>query len=281
MKNSKDLFTVLRYSITAYDAEEAENIAFVILDNLYTLNRTDILTQKSIDFSPEQRDALDKIIARINAHEPVQYVLGSAWFYGRDFYVSPAVLIPRPETELLVEEVIKAVSDFPITILDIGTGSGCIAITLAKELPNATVTALDISTAALEVAQKNASQLNARVQFLQSDILTQSIPVTMLDVIVSNPPYIAFAEKEAMRENVLAHEPHVALFVPDNDALIFYSTIAQKGFAALKTDGKVFVEINERFGKETAEVFIHAGFSSVRIVKDLQGKERILVADKA
>lgn len=281
MKNSKDLFTVLHSGITAYDAEEAENIAFVILDNLYNLNRTDVLTEKSIDFAPEQKNALDKIITRINAHEPVQYVLGSAWFYGREFYVSPAVLIPRPETELLVDEVIKTVGNSPLSILDIGTGSGCIAITLAKELSKATVNALDISAAALEVAQKNAAQLNARVQFLQSDILSQPISITNLDIIVSNPPYIAFAEKETMRKNVLAHEPHLALFVPDNDALIFYSTIAQKGFTALKADGKIFVEINERFGKETAEIFIQAGFSSVRIVKDLQGKERILVADKA
>lgn len=280
MKNSKDLFTLLRNSITVYDAEEAESIAFVVLDNLYNLSRTDVLTEKSIDFSAEQRDILNKIIARINTHEPIQYILGSAWFYGRNFYVSPGVLIPRPETELLVEDVIKTVGNTKTTIVDIGTGSGCIAITLAKELPNASVIALDISESALEVAQKNATQLNASVQFVHTDILTQSLPGTNLDIIVSNPPYIAFAEKETMRENVLAHEPHTALFVPDNDALVFYRTIAQKGFAALKPNGKVFVEINERFGKETAEVFTQTGFSSVHIIRDLQGKDRIIQAHK-
>lgn len=280
MKNSKDLFTLLRNSITVYDAEEAESIAFVVLDNLYNLSRTDVLTEKSIDFSAEQRDILNKIIARINTHEPIQYILGSAWFYGRNFYVSPGVLIPRPETELLVEDVIKTVGNTKTTIVDIGTGSGCIAITLAKELPNASVIALDISESALEVAQKNATQLNASVQFVHTDILTQPLPGTNLDIIVSNPPYIAFAEKETMRENVLAHEPHTALFVPDNDALVFYRTIAQKGFAALKPNGKVFVEINERFGKETAEVFTQTGFSSVHIIRDLQGKDRIIQAHK-
>jgi release factor glutamine methyltransferase len=280
MKNSKDLFTLLRNSITVYDAEEAESIAFVILDHLYALTRTDVLIEKTMSLSPEQDVLLRSIVSRINAHEPVQYVLESAYFFGRDFYVSPAVLIPRPETELLVEEVIKTTGDTPVNILDIGTGSGCIAISLAKELPNATVTALDINKDALDVARKNATQLNAHIQFLQSDILTEAIAVKNLDVIVSNPPYIAYPEKETMRENVLAYEPHVALFVPDTDALIFYNTIAQKGFAALNADGKIFVEINERFGKETADTFIQAGFSTVKIIQDLQGKDRIVVATK-
>lgn len=280
MKNSKDLFTVLRNSITVYDAEEAESIAFVILDNLYSLNRTDVLTEKPISFTAEQKNTLDKIIARINTHEPVQYVLGSAWFYGRPFHVSPAVLIPRPETELLVDEVIKSVNQNSVSILDIGTGSGCIAITLARELPQAIISAVDISEPALQVAHHNAERLQAKVNFYTIDILKDAIPLSNLDVIVSNPPYIAASEKTHMRENVLAHEPHQALFVPDNNALIFYSTIAQKGYTALQPAGKIFVEINERLGKETADVFIRAGFSTVQIIKDLQGKDRIVKAYK-
>jgi release factor glutamine methyltransferase len=186
------------------------------------------------------------------------------------------VLIPRPETEFLVEEVLKSTSNTPGKILDIGTGSGCIAITLAKNLPQKTVIAFDISDDALQVASKNAKQLGANVTFHHVDILTSEIDFQELEFIVSNPPYVAASEKHAMNRNVLDHEPHLALFVPDSDPLIFYKVIAQKGLSALKSGGRIVVEINERFGKEVCDIFVQTGFTNARVIKDLQNKDRIV-----
>jgi release factor glutamine methyltransferase len=202
--------------------------------------------------------------------------LGKAHFYGQEFLVNPSVLIPRPETELLIDEVLKRASNGAGTILDIGTGSGCIAITLAKKLPQKTVTAFDISDAALQTASENAKQLNATVDFQHVDILKDKVPLQELEFIVSNPPYIAVSEKESMNNNVLDHEPHLALFVPDNDPLIFYKAIANKGLPLLKPEGRIVVEINERFGKEVCDIFIHAGFTGAHVIKDLQNKDRIV-----
>jgi len=182
---------------------------------------------------------------------------------------------------LLVEEALKEIDPFtPGSILDVGTGSGCIAVTLAKELPEKKVIAIDISEAALKIAKENASAENAFVEFQLRNILTESISFQKLEMIVSNPPYIALAEKESMKRNVVEHEPHLALFVSDKDPLQFYKAIALKGYSALLTGGKVLVEINERFGKEVADVFHRAGFSHIRIIKDLQNKDRIVVAQK-
>ena len=186
------------------------------------------------------------------------------------------MLIPRPETEFLVEEVLKSTSNIPGKILDIGTGSGCIAITLAKNLPQKTVIAFDISDEALQVASKNAKQLGANVTFQHVDILKSEIDFQELEFIVSNPPYVAVSEKHAMNRNVLDHEPHLALFVPENDPLIFYNAIAQKGLSALKSGGRIVVEINERFGKEVCDIFIQAGFTNATVIKDLQNKDRIV-----
>ena len=163
----------------------------------------------------------------------VFYILGKADFFGRVFTVNPSVLIPRPETELLIDEIVKETSNAPGKVLDIGTGSGCIAITLAKELPDKTVIAFDISEAALKTASANATELSAQVDFRKMNILTEGIPFNDLEIIVSNPPYVTVSEKHSMNNNVLNHEPHLALFVPDNDPLVFYKAIAAKGFAAV------------------------------------------------
>ena len=194
--------------------------------------------------------------------------------------MSPAVLIPRPETEILVEEALKEIEPFkPGTIVDIGTGSGCIAVTLAKELPDKKVIGIDVSDEALKIAKENALQLNTAADFQLVNVL-QEFSFRGLEMIVSNPPYIALTEKEAMKKNVLDFEPHLALFVADNEPLQFYKVIAQKGFSALLPNGKALVEINERFGNEVADVFHHAGFRNIRIIKDLQNKDRIVVAQK-
>lgn len=281
MINSKDLFRDLRKRITlAQDASETESILYRVLEEVPGITRSDIISQKAVSLTAKETSALDSIINRINQNEPVQYILGKADFFGREFDVNPSVLIPRPETELLIEEVLKHATHTPGKILDIGTGSGCIAITLSCELPHKQVYAFDISEAALKTARSNADKLNAQVTFQQVDILNEEITLNDFEVIVSNPPYVAVSEKDAMNANVLDYEPHLALFVSDSDPLIFYKVIAEKGVRALRSGGRIIVEINERFGREVKEVFTNAGLNDVRILKDLQGKDRIVSAVK-
>lgn len=281
MINSKDLFRDLRKRITlALDASETESILYRVLEEVSGITRSDIISQKAVSLTAREISALDSIIDRINTSEPVQYILGKADFFGREFLVNTSVLIPRPETELLVEEVLTHASNTSGKILDIGTGSGCIAVTLSRELPKADVYAFDISEEALQTARSNAARLNANVTFQQVDILKDEIMLRDLDCIVSNPPYVAVSERDSMHDNVLNYEPHLALFVPDNDPLIFYKIIATKGKEALKSGGRLVVEINERFGKEVCAVFAGAGLSDVRIIKDLQNKDRIVSAVK-
>lgn len=281
MKNSKDLFRDLRKQITlSEDAAEIESMLYLILEHMAGITRSDVISQKAISLTEKEERSIEEVIKRLNTQEPVQYILGKADFFGRVFTVNPSVLIPRPETELLIDEIVKKASNTPGKLLDIGTGSGCIAITLAKELPDKTVIAFDISEAALKTASENATELAAQVDFRKTDILTESIPFNDLEIIVSNPPYVTVSERRSMNNNVLKHEPHLALFVPDNDPLVFYKAIAQRGFVALKSGGKIYVEINEQFGKETSDAFQKEGFTMIRIVKDLQGKDRIVVATK-
>ncbi|MBL7832915.1 MAG: peptide chain release factor N(5)-glutamine methyltransferase [Cyclobacteriaceae bacterium] len=281
MINSKDLFRDLRKRITlVQEASETESILHRVLEEVSGITRSDIISQKAVSLTAQEISALDSIIDRINTSEPVQYILGKADFFGREFLVNTSVLIPRPETELLVEEVLTHASNTSGKILDIGTGSGCIAVTLSRELPKADVYAFDISEEALQTARSNAARLNANVTFQQVDILKDEITLRDLDCIVSNPPYVAVSERDSMHDNVLNYEPHLALFVPDNDPLIFYKIIATKGKEALKSGGRLVVEINERFGKEVCAVFAGAGFSDVRIIKDLQNKNRIVSAVK-
>jgi len=285
MKNSKALFQYLVQQITLNeDPDEIHNMAYYILENLVGLSRTDILSERSIDSSFSE-EKIREVVKRINQHEPLHYILGEAYFFGRKFMVNPAVLIPRPETEELVQVILSEIKKQPtsseadsdkIKILDIGTGSGCIPITLALEVPNASVFAVDISEDALQVAWQNSDLLSASVTFSKLDILKDEIPFQYLDVIVSNPPYIALSEKKDMRHNVVDYEPHLALFVEENDPLIFYKAITSKSKNVLKPGGLLAVEINERFGKETAELFELNNFQNVEIIKDLSGKERIV-----
>lgn len=280
MKNSKTVFQDFIANITLKEShDEIKSIAYLVLAKILRLDRTDILAAKPLELDSEQEKALYTIAQRINKHEPIQYILGEAEFFGRMFKVNRAVLIPRPETEYLIYETLHYTNlhkKHAPKILDIGTGSGCIPVTLKKELPEATVAATDISTEALAIAKENAAMLNASVDFLQHDILRQDIPLGGLDVIVSNPPYIAQTEEALMNRNVLQYEPHLALFVPDDDALKFYKAIAAKAREALNDGGLLITEINERFGNETAAIFKVNRFRDVAIIKDLDGKDRIV-----
>ena len=279
MTNSKELFNHLLSRITLPEEKnEIKSIVYLLLENKLGLTKIDILTEKVIDL-PDQH-LIDQYLTRINNHEPIQYIVGKEEFLGRNFAVNPAVLIPRPETELLIHEIKKFVNQQNkrnLRILDIGTGSGCIAITLALEIPDSEISAMDVSNEALACARKNASELNVKVVFEKVDILNDEIK-NRYDLIVSNPPYIANSEKESMKGNVLYFEPHLALFVPENDPLLFYHVIGLKSKRALMPDGSLWFEINENFGREVKTLLEEQGYKNVQIKKDLDNKDRIIVA---
>jgi release factor glutamine methyltransferase len=264
-----------------YDEDEASNISDLILESLTGAKRTDRIAGKGRTVTSEQAEKLEYYITRLLMNEPVQYVLNEAWFCGLKFYVDKNVLIPRPETEELVEWIISDCK-FPIdklSILDIGSGSGCIPIALKKRLGKAGVWSCDISAGALEVAKKNAATLGIDVNFIELDFLNKGLrdKLPSFDIIVSNPPYIPETHKREMRLNVLDHEPGKALFVPDKDALVFYKAIADFGKNHLNKNGSIYAEINESLGQATAAVF-KSGSYSAKIKKDMQGKERMIKA---
>ncbi|HKO79670.1 MAG TPA: peptide chain release factor N(5)-glutamine methyltransferase [Chitinophagaceae bacterium] len=266
---------------TIYDEPEAENISDWVLEHLTGAKKTDRVIHKEKLISAEQALQLNHYLSRLLQHDPVQYVLNEAWFCGLKFYVDKNVLIPRPETEELVEWIISDCK-FPIdtlSILDIGTGSGCIPIALKKRLGKADVWSCDISPEALKVANRNAMTLGIQVKFIELNFLDkkQRDKLSSFDIVVSNPPYIPVKDKETMRQNVLAHEPASALFVPDNDALIFYKAIAEFGKNHLAKNGIIYTEINESLGKATATMFESNGYKTV-IKKDMQGKDRMIKA---
>ena len=294
--SSKTLFNQLVSEITpVYEENEAKSIIYLLLEHYLKLSKTDIFLNKDIS----QVFDFQEIIQRIKAQQPVQYVIGETEFYGRKFKVTPDTLIPRPETEELVQLSVisyqlsinstqlrsellsmeNGICNVKPTILDIGTGSGCIAITLACELPDAQVYAYDISEEALKIAKENAARNGANVIFEKVDILKpftiHRLPFT---IIVSNPPYVMNSEKAEMEKNVLDYEPHLALFVEDNDPLIFYRKIAEFASKNLIDRGLCIVETNQAFGLETAELFWNQGFRNVEVVKDMFGKDRMVKA---
>lgn len=265
-----------------YPDTEASAIAKAILTDVFQLSTTDLYASKDMNFSTNQAEKLEVIINRLRTNEPLQYILGNCYFCGLDFHVEPGVLIPRPETAELVEWIIsdRKSSDSPIRILDIGTGSGCISISLAKNLPQSEVHAWDISEDAIRIASDNANRLDANVRFRQTDVLGQVPTNTMMNVIVSNPPYITEAERTDMDANVTDWEPDTALFVPDNTPLLFYERIADIGKQILTPDGTLYFEINQRFGTETVDMLRKKGYRNVELRKDLSGNDRMIKAER-
>ncbi|MBT0809824.1 peptide chain release factor N(5)-glutamine methyltransferase [Litoribacter ruber] len=274
MPSSKELFleSVTELSST-YPKQEAESLVFWLFEHFFNFRRMEVLQDKSIQ---DDKASFLEALQKVKQEVPIQYILGKAPFYGREFKVTPAVLIPRNETEELVHLILKENRLPAPKILDIGTGTGCIPITLALEIPEAKVFGLDVSHEALKVAMENAMLLDAAVDFHQADILSADIPYPDLDILVSNPPYVRELEKAQMQANVLSHEPHLALFVSDEDPLIFYRTIAEKGLKVLKPGGTLYFEINEAFGQETKELMGALGYEKVSIYQDLNGKDRIV-----
>jgi release factor glutamine methyltransferase len=251
--------------------EEASSIAFLVLEK-FGIKRLDILGDKKADFKDFHE--LDKIAGRLLKHEPVQYILEEAEFFGRKFFVSQGVLIPRPETEELVKLILDENRNKNFTLLDIGTGSGCIAITIAKEAEAASAFAIDKSEKALSIASRNAGALNAKVNFIKADIFNFKNELPSLDVIVSNPPYIPEMERSSLEKNVTLFEPESALFVPDHDPLVFYKKIIDVFYGNLKERGKFYFEIHENFGAEIKQL-LEKNLKDVRIIKDMSGKDRI------
>lgn len=261
-----------------YQAEEIESLTFLIFEKVKGYTRTQLLLAKDEILSEEDRSEIGMMVARLKNHEPIQYILGETEFYGLPFYAVPGVLIPRPETEELVQWIIQENKLTSPTILDMGTGSGCIAVSLRKNIPESVVLACDISPVCIETARRNADLNSATITVLTYDILRNSPGISFpeLDVVVSNPPYVREMERLQMELNVLEYEPGLALFVPDNDPLIFYSQIADFARNNLKRNGRLYFEINEALGKECSEMLQEKGFSAIRIKKDIHGKDRMI-----
>lgn len=272
-----------------YGHDEARALARYLLEVRFGISQLELCMGKDRHFSRQEREELENIVARLCRYEPVQYILGTADFCGLSVCVSPDVLIPRPETEELVDWILADMADrswpFKLNqkVLDLGTGSGCIAVTLAKKMPSAFVAAVDVSVAALKVAEMNAKNVGVNVRFLVADILRldgKEFYPGAWDVIVSNPPYVCTSEAADMHKNVLDYEPHAALFVPDEDPLKFYRAIAGYAIESLNQGGRLYVEINRAYAARTMSLFRAAGFSDVVLRKDFRGNDRMIRCTK-
>ena len=282
---------------TIYEDREATNIADWVFESIANCKRLDRVAHKQQAISNAMIEHLNNALQQLLQHRPVQYVLGEAWFYKMKFFVNENVLIPRPETEELVEWVVEKVrgamydiqnkNDYSIGnltshiahVLDIGTGSGCIAIAVKKELPHAEIFAVDVSEEALHVARQNAKGTNVHIKFIQLDFLNENYWAALpsFNIIVSNPPYIPENEKNQLAKNVVSHEPHLALFVPDEDPFIFYKKMAMFAGSHLKENGKIFAEVHEDYAKKVQQIFAEKDFKT-KIKKDIYERERMICA---
>ena len=266
-----------------YPIEELKSFFYLLAEKYLNLSRINIALQLNNELTPEEQSSFYQAVDRLRIHEPIQYILGETEFFGIPIIVNKQVLIPRPETEELVSWIIEDVDKKETTILDIGTGSGCIAISLAKKLKSAVVSAIDISNKAIEVAKKNALINNVNVEFSRVDVLNFEDKLVLqdkwkskFDIIVSNPPYVRMQEKKLMQLNVIDHEPDIALFVEDDNPLLFYRRISELSRQYLKHNGTLYLEINEYLGVEMEKMLNEAGFKHVELKKDMFGKNRMI-----
>jgi release factor glutamine methyltransferase len=275
------------------DEQEIESFFFILTEYLHHLTRVEVALQPNFELSDTEIEKWNSILVQLQQDKPIQYITGEAWFYGLRFEVNENTLIPRPETEELVEWILNSPitqNPSPINILDIGTGTGCIPIALKANLSQANVTAIDVSKKALEVAKRNAESNKVEINFIQANILdvedllilttpNSQLPAS-IDIIVSNPPYVRNIEKLEIKKNVLNYEPHLALFVEDTDALLFYRKIAQLALKSLSPKGLLFFEINQYLGKETVELLQNLGFKNIELKKDIFGNDRMVKSEK-
>lgn len=288
LKNYKTNF--LQELSSLYEEQEIESFFYIILEKLHGLKRIDLALNPQSVMDGAHLKQWKNIVSELKKQRPIQYILGETTFYGLSFLVNENTLIPRPETEELVELIIKSfessVSGSGLKILDIGTGSGCIAISLAKNIPNAAVFAIDVSEEALDTAKKNAELNKVAIDFISTnilDVVTLSAVAGLdkqFDIIVSNPPYVRNLEKDEIKPNVLEYEPHLALFVDDIDPLLFYRKIAELAIKNLNPNGKLYFEINQYLGKETIKLLEDFGFRNVELKKDIYGNDRIISCEK-
>ncbi len=270
-----------------YGAQEIDAFLYRLLEDKLNIKRIDVVLNPSLKIKKLDQLFLKSAIAQLKTEKPIQYILGETEFYGLPFLVTPDTLIPRPETEELVDWIVNELKtlNLKLNILEIGTGSGCIPISLAKNLPNAIITTVDVSEKAQKIAQKNAINNKVSIHFVVSDALQKEKLNTDLnqakfDIIVSNPPYVRNSEKKEIKKNVLNHEPHLALFVTDNDSLIFYKSIGEYAYESLTKKGILFFEINQYLGKETVNLLHQIGFKNVVLRKDFSGNNRMIRATK-
>lgn len=276
------LYTYIKQKLIAasYAEAEASALARWILEEEFGFSTLELYAGKDTDFPMEKRNRLNGILVRLARFEPIQYIIGKTEFCGLTLKVSSDVLIPRPETAELVDWIVSDCPQSGLRVLDIGTGSGCIAITLAERMVEAEVSAWDISERALAVARENALHNNVRIAFSCMDVFNEPTGTSVFDIIVSNPPYITESERAEMERNVLDYEPETALFVPDTDPLRFYRRIAHIGNQMLKPGGKLFFEINRAYGSETAAMLKYGGYSQVEVRSDSYGNARMIKAIK-
>lgn len=280
LKHFRVYFTEQLESI--FPKTEIDTFFFLLIEEYLGLQRIDFTLQPTLEIPSEKYDLLNTALARLQKEEPIQYILGKTEFYGYPFRVNENTLIPRPETEELVEWILNEVKDNKqqLSILDIGTGTGCIPISLKKNLPSANVSAIDVSEETLKVAKENASLNKAEITFMLQDILQTENLSRQYDVIVSNPPYVRELEKVEIKNNVLENEPHLALFVDDDNPLIFYKKIADLAIKSLTKNGLLFFEINQYLGSETIDMLKCKGFTKVELRKDFFGNYRMIKATR-
>ncbi len=294
MNTIKSIFADYRQKLTKlYDAKESEAITLLVISEICDLSKAKIKAFPEKEISQQQAEKLKHTLEQLQSGKPIQYILGKTEFYGLPFYVNPSVLIPRPETEELVEWVISSVgsSEWAVVngeiglgnVIDVGTGSGCIAISLKKNLPGFNVAAIDISEAALQIAKENALLNEVNVEFMEADILNLSEQLLLISnlqspisIIISNPPYVTLHDKTKMHTNVTDFEPHSALFVPEDDPLIFYKAIADFAIKNLTPNGLLFFEINESYGADVVELLADKGFKNIELRKDMSGRDRMV-----
>jgi release factor glutamine methyltransferase len=287
MKTVQDVSAAFRKELGAlYDVQEVDSLCMIVLTEITGTSSAKIKAFPELEISRQQAETIHNILIRLKTGEPVQYILGHTEFYGLPFKVNPSVLIPRPETEELVDWAISSVGSSQLAvgnILDIGTGSGCIAISLKKNLSETKVSAIDISTEALQTAKENAELNDVDINFIQSDILNlthNSQLTTHYSLIISNPPYVTLDDKKQMHTNVTDFEPHAALFVPEDDPLIFYKAITDFAVTHLEKGGLLFFEINESYGKQIVELLTHKSFNNIELRNDIGNKPRMIKAIK-
>ncbi|MFT7898933.1 peptide chain release factor N(5)-glutamine methyltransferase [Tenacibaculum ascidiaceicola] len=266
--------------ISVFPQTEVDSFFFLLIEEYLDIKRIDLILQPNIEISSDIKELLDKALERLKKEEPIQYILGETEFYGLPFKVNKNTLIPRPETEELVEWIIKEVKKKQelLSILDIGTGTGCIPISLKKYLPNTNVSAIDISEEAIQMAKQNAKLNEVDISFTKQDILKTEVLSGMFDIIISNPPYVRELEKVEIKNNVLKNEPHLALFVKDDNPLLFYKKIADLAKNNLTKNGLLFFEINQYLGAETVEMLKNKGFTQIELQKDIFGNDRMIKA---